>query len=168
MVGMKKNNSLGAPTGHDAAALLRWEAYAGWALNEKPAAVVHQANIDRNDFGSEFVLLGNDNIVKWSAIRTLRFLVNICGLTYTEAKGAVDHYAKNKLLLDAVPATPEPDTAKEIIKGCRDIIEAVDTAAHTISVLDPRDTMVVQYWKNVLDIIQSHQDLPLDTGIENW
>lgn len=151
-----------------AAALLRWEAYAGWDLSEKPAATLHQADIDRSDFGSAFVLLGNRNFVKWSAIRTLRFLVNICGLTYAEARSAVDHYAKNKLMLDAVPATQEAETAKEIMTGCVDIIEAVDTVNHMLSVLDPGDTMVVQYWKNVLDIIQSYQSKPMDTGIENW
>lgn len=149
---------------------MRWESYAGWQTQglQKPDAVLHQAENDRDSFADQYVMRGHSGAVKWSAACAIRFLIDICGLTFDEARNVVTEYTRGRVQVDLIPPTPPEETAKEILTGHTDLMDAVYDADHLLSLVGRENSVAVAYWEKVAEAVKGHRTVPLSSGLENW
>lgn len=150
--------------------MMRWESYAGWQTDglQKPDAVLHQAENDRDSFADQYIMRGRSGAVKWSAACAMRFLIDICGLTFEEAQHTVTAYTRGRIQVDLIPPTPPEETAQEILDHHNDLWDAVYDADHLLSLVDRANSLALAYWEKVAHAVKTHRTAPLASGLENW
>ncbi|OLP58346.1 hypothetical protein BJF93_07030 [Xaviernesmea oryzae] len=119
------------------------------SLHGVPAGVMRRAEADRITYGE---IYGGrsavDGEIRWSSLHVLRFLVEICGLTYAEARaGLVEELSHWR----STGPLPEPEAlAREMFTTARgNILDAMVLAQMELDCL-ARDPVRSLYMRDVL------------------
>jgi len=134
-------------------AIRRYEAMAG-LLHAVPEGLLRRAEADRAAFGAIYLYRDpTDDSFRWSSTHVLRFLVEICGLSYAAARDALIEELRTFDALDL--PLPDPVTqARDLFLARGNIIEAIE-AARLEADAWCHDPVLARHTQDVLSYVQS-------------
>ena len=145
-------------------AVFRWKAYCGLiVLPDGPAN--HQAERDRERYGPEYY----DAYEKtaYNPFRLLRFVTEICGLTYAEAWEHLTGDSHESLPFHG-GSNPTPATVEQMLGGTGNVLECLWLARFYADMAVRRnDTEAAKAWEGLIPIFQNHRLTALNVGAES-
>lgn len=142
-------------------ALTRYDAMAG-LCNGLPEEFERQAEKDRAAFGERYLYIDRTTSeFRWSSVHVLRFLVEVCGIPYAEARASVVSALQG---FDVATSLPAPEVmARTIFEAHGDLILAIKQVRMEIDALC-RKPHRVPYVRKVLHCLET---IPLDE-LRTW
>lgn len=146
-------------------ALSRYEAMAG-LLQGVPAGVERRADADREAFGGRYLYHDDAGVFRWSTTHVLRFLVEVCGLSYMTARAAVVRELRQ--FQRAESPLPDPiSQAHTRFKSSSDILVAIEEARIEVDAFSD-DPSMASHAREILFYLESLSFTPEFDGKADW
>lgn len=139
-------------------AFCRYEAMYG-LLSNIPEAVERRAARDRAEFAERYIWKDFNGEPSFHYLMAIRFMVEICGIPLRDA------WAQACEDLEGVEQTDLPDAqtmARQLFASQRGILMARELVRFF------GDVYQNQYWRDVMEELETGAMAPLDTGSEDW